>query len=376
MIITTALILGLYLLILIPLWIGHDSLEKFTPRKNEPKEAFSVIIPFRDEAEQLPFLLKSIIDLNYPFHLFEIIFVDDDSKDDSADLIREALSNTDIEFKIIPNEYRSRAPKKDAIRTGINTSAHDWILTTDADCIVPPFWLYNLSGFIQERDPVLVAGPVDVYSNKSLLHSFQRLDMWSLQLTAMGSFGLGTPILCNGANLAYKKEAFIAVNGFTDNDHIASGDDVFLLQKLKKKYPKELFYIKSTDSVVCTRPEETWNKVIIQRIRWASKLTGIKNRGTIIVGSIVFVTNLLMLLIPVLFLLAPQKWLAFLLFFVIKLVVDGLYLNNACKFFKGENLTGEFLVSFLIYPMITCVVVFGSIFGKYSWKGRTFKKQT
>ncbi|QNJ97175.1 glycosyltransferase [Constantimarinum furrinae] len=376
MIILTALFLAAYLLVIIPLWIGNDSLPEYSSEGKEPEIAFSVIIPFRNEAEQLPFLLKSLIKLEYPSNLFELIFVDDDSTDDSAAIISEALSHTNLQFSVIANQHNSGSPKKDAIRAAIIASTSDWILTTDADCIVPPQWLLVYSNYIETTNGVLIAGPVDYLSNKSLLHNFQRLDGWSLQLTAMGSFGLDAPLLCNGANLAYKKEAFQAVHGFTGNDHIASGDDVFILQKLKKQYPESIQYLKSEDAIVCTRPENSWRDVVIQRIRWASKIGGQKEWRAVVIGIVLFTTNVYLLLLPVLFIIAPHKWLAFLLYFLLKFIVDALFLNKACNFFKGEHLAGEFLMSFLIYPVVTTVAGIGSLLGKYSWKGRTFKKQT
>jgi hypothetical protein len=68
------------------------------------------------------------------------------------------------------------------------------------------------------------------YDCKTASHHFQQLDLVSLQGATIGSFGIGKGFMCNGANLAYKKSLFQELNGFR-NDTIASGDDVFLLQK-------------------------------------------------------------------------------------------------------------------------------------------------
>ena len=42
--------------------------------------------------------------------------------------------------------------------------------------------------------------------------------------------------MCNGANLAYERKAFFEVNGFTGIDHIASGDDMLLMQKIAQRF--------------------------------------------------------------------------------------------------------------------------------------------
>ena len=68
----------------------------------------------------------------------------------------------------------------------------------------------------------------------------------------MSSVGIKHPILANGANLAYKRDGFNAVNGFKSNENIASGDDVFLLHQINKAFPDTIHYIKSYEALVYT----------------------------------------------------------------------------------------------------------------------------
>src|SRR5690606_31135182 len=97
--------------------------------------------PFRNEAEKLPTLLQSISELNYPKELFEIIFVDDESDDESNAQLMGFLANSRTDIKIISNIRKTNSPKKDAITSAIDIAKYDWILTTDADCVLPKFWL-------------------------------------------------------------------------------------------------------------------------------------------------------------------------------------------------------------------------------------------
>jgi hypothetical protein len=71
------------------------------------------------------------------------------------------------------------------------------------------------------------------------LDHFQQLDLTSLQGATIGSFGLNKAFMCNGANFAYTKSLFEKLNGFDGNNKIASGDDVFLLQKAVEKFPEK-----------------------------------------------------------------------------------------------------------------------------------------
>ena len=340
---------------------------------------FSVIIPFRNEAERLPKLLDSIKKLDYPLHLFEVIFVDDASEDDSVSIILNALGKEKnakhFSYKIIPNRRLSESPKKDAITEAISHSENDWIITTDSDCILPATWLTVFDAYIQKNEPVLVAGPVSYESNLSFVEEFQKLDGLSLQMVTMASFGLEAPLLANGANLAYKKEAFLKVKGFSGNDHIASGDDIFILEKIQTSYPGKAKFLKSKNAIVATFPEKDWTSAVHQRIRWASKTSKQNNWASKALGGLVFFANLMVIIGAVLCLFNPQFLTVYLPMVILKVLADYMVLKVSSRFFETKINTIVFCGSFLVYPFIIVRVVLGSLTGNYSWKGRKFEKQ-
>ena len=233
------IIFSAYFLCMLVLVYGFRKVPIFTSEMTQAKTRFSVIIPFRNEAENLPKLLKTIENLNYPSAFFEVIFINDASEDASEAIILKTIKNSRFSIKLLQNNRISNSPKKDAISEAIKNSNFEWIVTTDADCELPKSWLKTLDAFIQKNNPMMVCGPVIYESNGSFIENFQQLDGLSLQAVTIGSFGLQNPLLCNGANLAYNKEAFLKVNGFSGNDHLASGDDIFLMEKMKKAFPKQ-----------------------------------------------------------------------------------------------------------------------------------------
>ena len=354
---------------------GFKKIAPFSSETEKSITRFSLIIPFRNEAENLPTLLESIENMNYDSQLFEIIFVNDASEDFSEAIVSEAIQKSRFSLKLLQNKRISHAPKKDAISEAIKNSTFEWIVTTDADCELPENWLKTLDAFIQKNNSVMVCGPVIYKSSGNFIETFQQLDGFSLQAVTIGSFGLGNPVLGNGANLAYKKEAFSEVDGFSGNEHIASGDDIFLLEKMKKAFPKQVHFLKSKEAIVSTKPQETWGKVINQRIRWASKTSKQKNTASTFLGILVFLVNVSWLAIPFLMAFNPQNLFVYILLLSAKIIADYLVIRQAAVFFSEKIALWKFLWLPFLYAAIVLTVVFGSFGGNYSWKGRSFEKQ-
>src|SRR5690606_15856277 len=354
---------------------GFQKVPPFSSETKNPNTCFSVIIPFRNEAKNLPSLLKSIEVLNYPSELFEVIFVNDASEDNSEAIISAAIEKSKFSIKVIQNIRVSNSPKKDAIQEAITNSNFEWIITTDADCELPKNWLNVFDSYIQQNDSVMICGPVIYKSKGNSLENFQQLDGLSLQAVTIGSFGLKIALLNNGANLAYKKISYFIVNGFSGNGHIASGDDIFLLEKMKKHFPDMVHFLKSPDAIVSTKPQQTWKEVLNQRIRWASKTSKQKNTASILLGMLVFLTNISILALPFFMGFDSENILIYTSLFFFKIITDYVVIHQIALFFDEEILLWKFLWQPFLYAVIVLLVVFGSFGGNYSWKGRSFEKQ-
>ncbi|WP_179349954.1 glycosyltransferase [Winogradskyella pacifica] len=372
-------IIIIYLLIIGWLSYGFDKVDDFRVQDLSHKTKFSVIVPFRNEAKNLPKLLNSISKLNYPKPMFEVILVDDDSEDDSVAIIENILgtsSKKDSRFgniQIIKNKRISNSPKKDAITSAIKVSKYDWIVTTDADCILPKYWLDTFDECIQLKNSNCIVAPVTYHGKMTFLNRFQTLDFLSLQGATIGSFGIKKPLMCNGANFAYRKSLFISVRGFEGNDTIASGDDIFLLEKLTAHDAESVHYLKSRNAIVTTNPAQSTKDLIQQRLRWASKTSQNKNWFTKSIGLVVLLGNLVCLgLLPAVYFNIITLKIALALF-IIKGSIDFLLLFKTARFFKQDNLLVSYLFSSIIYPFFCVSIVFLSFFKSYEWKNRTFK---
>ncbi|MEL1246694.1 glycosyltransferase family 2 protein [Flavobacterium helocola] len=364
------LILGtvflIYILFIGQLIYGFNRMKRFSKKEFTPKTSFTIVVPFRNEKENLPNLLHSISLLNYPKELVEVILVDDDSDD------KFRIQNLEFRIQMIKNVRKSNSPKKDAIETAIQIAKHDWIITTDADCLVQKDWLTIYDQYIQKNEVEMVASGVCYLPKNGFLSAFQNLDFLSLQGATIGSFGINQPFMCNGANFAYSKSFFKELNGFQGNETIASGDDVFLLQKAVSVAPKKVGFLLAKESIVATKPVATWSDLFQQRVRWASKSTGYSSVYGKLLALVVFGGNLAWIVSFLLWLVGLLDQNIFMLFVALKFLIDFILIYKTANFFESK--LQYVLASSLLYPFFSVSVAVYSLFGKYSWKGRNFRK--
>jgi cellulose synthase/poly-beta-1,6-N-acetylglucosamine synthase-like glycosyltransferase len=207
----------------------------------------------------------------------------------------------------------------------------------------------------------------------------QSLEFMALMASGGASLYFNKAIMCNGANLAYSKDVFNEVNGFQDIYNTASGDDVLLMYKIKKKYPKRILFLKHTEAIVFTKAKSTLKEFINQRIRWASKSYSDLNTETKFISALVYLFNLTLLLSFIMafhytnsyFYLSILK--IGLILFGIKCIIDFLLLFLAGTFFNKKRLLIYFLPEQLLYMFYIVAIGLLGFIGNYKWKGRDIK---
>jgi len=370
----SAAVLGvqLFLYALLFLYYRYHWQQSSSQRRDaqgEPRIFFSIIIPARNEERYIAKCLHTVVHLNYPAHLFEIIVVDDHSTDRTAEIVRSfpqvRLIHLSDHTTAGLNSY-----KKMAIETGIQHSKGDYIVTTDADCTVSSDWLRIFDQYIQKVKPALIAAPVVVDDRHSWLNTFESLDFMMLQAITAAAVQSGMHSMANGANLCYRKAVFEEVEGFKQIDAIASGDDMLLLQKIAAKYPEDIVYCHSKEAIVKTAGAETVRAFIDQRIRWASK--GKHYTGALFKSILLFVYlfNISMVILFIMGLLFSFYMKLFLISILLKSFIELLLLFPAARFFNKLHLLRYFIP---LQPIHIVYMVTAGTFGnagKYQWKGR------
>lgn len=339
-----------------------------------PQAKFSVIIPARNEEAGIRSCLLSVLRQQYPQDLFEVIVIDDHSTDGTADIIRDLqrgypnLHLLDLASHVKGSELNSY--KKKAIELAVEQSSGAWIVTTDADCMVNERWLSVFDAFIQQHQVVFMAAPVMFTDEHSFLSTFQLLDFISLQGITAASVSAGYHTMCNGANIAYRKDVFTEVGAFKGIDQLASGDDMLLMHKIKQKYPGKLGYVYAHESIVTTAPMSDWRGFFNQRIRWASKAESYRDKSIFWTLALVYAVNLLLLVLLIWAPFEEQGFANWLLLVIAKTLIELSFMLPVSKFYGA---TKSLLWFPLMQPLhIAYTVIAGWLgkFGTYRWKGR------
>ncbi len=262
--------------------------------------------------------------------------------------------------------------KKKAIETGINFSSGELIICTDADCTMGADWIKTLVSVYEKEDLQFIAAPVKIIPEGSWLSVFQTLDFISLQGITGAAVYKNLYPMCNGANLAYTRKAFDMVGGFSDIDHIASGDDMLLMKKIQAGFPGKTGYIKDQRAIVNTGSAENIGAFFSQRIRWASKISYYKHSATFLTLALVFLVNTCLLLLFIsCFFYGHWRW--FLILIAFKTISEYFFVSKVAHFFKQQSLMKYFPLCQPFHILYTVIAgSFGS-FGKYEWKNRKVK---
>lgn len=339
----------------------------------KPTRRVSVIIAARNEEAGIARTIEAILHQKFPSELLELIVIDDHSTDCTSEVV---LSYADRGVQLIQlNESNKlNSYKKLAIAKAIDLCSGDIIVTTDADCRMDEYWLNTVISYFETQDLYMLSSPVIYSEEKSFFERLQTLEF--LYLIGLGAAGIGNknPTTCNGANLAYRKDIFYELGGFSGIDELASGDDELFLHKVAARYPHKIGFCKSTDAIIFTDAKPTLRSFISQRKRWASKSTKYKNKAIVLLGITIWLFNFCMLASLLAGLFYHYSYLfTFLVVLVVKIIVEYLFIQPLTQFSNREELMRYLpILSSLHIIYLVYIGILGNI-GKYDWKGRQVK---
>lgn len=332
-------------------------------------EKITVLIPARNEEQHIGALLRALEAQDYPKAFTEIIVIDDHSTDATAAVVQQYPQVTLLRL----HADTGQAHKKKAIEQGVAAATGTFIICTDADCIPGPRWLSTYAAFREKTKAVFIAAPVVFTRKNGFLSKFQSLDFMVLQGITAAAVHTGAHAMSNGANLGYTREAFYKVNGFEGIDHIASGDDMLLMQKINTAYPGKTAYLKAKEAIVQTAPMPDLRSFLQQRIRWASKARYYSDKKIVAVLALVYLVNLQFVFLAVAACFSPVYGKILLAGLLLKTVLEWPFVYTVAAFFNQQALLRWFILFQPFHIVYTVCSGFLGQVGRYEWKGRRVK---
>lgn len=336
-------------------------------------EKVSVVIPVRNERDTINACVASLLKQDYPKELMEIIFVDDSSTDGTPERIRDIMQlHRSVKFVSLPEDHRHKKGRKpEALTKGVEIASGTVILSTDADCSPAETWVRTMVSELQ-GNVVLAASVVVETDRKSFLSGLETLEFFSLVASGAGLIGAGTPIVCNGANLGFRREAFARAEGYGNNQ--SSCSDETIMHRIVERNLGNVVFVAHPGAKVFTRPDISARSFWSRRVRWASKEGRYENPWILFELILLFFSLAIPLgLFPVAF-LKTKLFIPISIFFIGKMMLDGTALVMAALKFRESINVLHFVGAELLHIPYVVVAGLFSRFSGFNWKGRSLKK--
>ena len=367
-------LISLFYIVLVILFIyGWNNTRREKKSVNDRNNYFTVIIPVKNEEENIQKLLVDLNNQTYSYENFEVIIVNDNSSDNTTAFVREFIPLSGFPLKLLNLQEKIKgSAKKMAITEGVKQAKGEFIVTTDGDCRLQKTWLEAYNHHFNHTGSNFVAGPVTFHHEKSFFQQLQTIEFASLIGSGAASVFFKHPNMSNAANMAFKKSVFNQLGGYNDVSHIISGDDEFLMQKIFQFDKTKVSFLKKEEAIVATYPQKTLKEFIHQRKRWAGKWNNHKGIRVKLLAVSIFLYHFSFLLVALLTLSGRYSFLVFISQFTLKVLVEFIFLKKVLSFFHKKLNIFRFFTLQIIYSVY--VVLFGVLanFGSFQWKGRTY----
>lgn len=363
-----------YLLLMCMYMLGWQKITKRGVERSVSYPMVSIVIAMRNEKNHIEALLDALHAQRYPIDRLEIILVDDGSDDGSASLALQKANALGMRhLKVISGATQG---KKAALRIGLRQAIGEWILLTDADCIPQSTWVETMLETAMTRNAKMVLGPIKLEPLTKSLHQMQAAESNCLMAATAGSAGIGWPSMANGANMLLSSEVLKNERSGALQPRYASGDDMFRLEDVLRRYGSgSVTMAMRPEAVVITRPVNDLRAFFAQRMRWVSKSRGYRRPEVVVLALVVFVFNMLLATAFIVSPFFPVMWIAFLMFLMLKTLIDLPLVWPAFRLTGQTRLLGWFLVFQLVYPLYVMVVAIGGWCWPVYWKNRKISGQ-
>lgn len=365
-------------------WRDNSKNKKHLAFEKIPLTKFVVIIPVRNEEENIRECVDSILKQNYPRDLYRIIVVDDHSTDGTVSII-ESIGEERLTLIALPIGLSG---KKSAIKFAVHSidEAETVLFLTDGDCIWGPEVLMEHATIYEENAQIkMVAGQIFINNKPEFISYFQSMDMLATMALTYWAGETDRFYLANGAHMSIRKELFIELDPYCDNIQLPSGDDVFIAKKvfeyrisqnIRHRIVKYLF--PSQKGIIWTDPVLSWKDLLSQRKRWASKTAAYANKSILYTKTVIFLQSFVIVFLPLIFIINPDLFYlsyVWLIALIAKITVDYNFLKTVSKdFYQDISCNLMYLTASLLYCLYFIYMAIMAVLSpSFEWKGRFHK---
>lgn len=356
----------LYALVLLWLALGYLRTSFYKSSEKKLQIGISIIICARNEEQSIAKCLDSILKQDYVLQRIQLILINDASNDRTVQIAEALLNRSGVHYKIISNQQRKG--KKASITYAMQFVNHELVVSRDADTFTKSTkWLQTISDQYNESKADLIIGPVALANNVGLLWALQAIENNILTLAAAGSAFYKKPFLCSGANLVFTKNIFERTKGYSSHQAIESGDDILFMEEIRQLEHSKILFLKSKGALVYTYPCYSFQQLLAQKTRWASKFKINPNKLNLALALLTFAANLGWVFCFAQVFSGVANHLPAVLFISLKLLFDFLLLFLASGLIKNRHLLWYSLPAGCVYPIYAVLVGLVSLFKKPKW---------
>ncbi|MFH0272481.1 glycosyltransferase [Vibrio jasicida] len=218
----------------------------------------SVIVPVFNGQKYIETFFEAINKQNYPSESFEVIFVNNNSNDNTYECLLKKINGHE-NYKVV--NYKDRASSYSSRNYGVRFAKSHRILFTDIDCIPQPLWIRSIMEILSKENSCLISGGIKLFFNNTLPNVYELFDeRYFLNQNAYAKERTGAT-----ANLATTLDVFNSVGGFKD---VLSGGDRDFCRRVNEKENIKFHYAK--DALVL-HPARDTKKQILGKIERVSR---------------------------------------------------------------------------------------------------------
>jgi 1,2-diacylglycerol 3-beta-glucosyltransferase len=326
----------------------------------------SVIVPSRNEEKNIGKCLESLVESDYPKNKYEILAVNDRSDDNTEQIIKTYAEKYD-NIKLInvnPNlESNNLKGKPRALQTGYDAAKGEYIMMTDADCIVNPNWIKTTASIMKNHDLDLMPSFTLISGNR-WFDKIQSVEWIYLHTMASAGVGNNSPLGCYGNNLSINHNTYKEIGGYPKIKFSVTED--LALEQAVFNNDGKVHYRCDKNTTVTTLPVENFSEYLKQKKRWAVGGLGLGWKATyFVLASLSMWTAIILSIIF-------QHWLWLGAIGIIRILGDYVIIEHSIKKLEKEELRKWTIPSIIFFTIMELIVPFTLLTGKVQWKGQKF----